>query len=174
MSLISRRKGAHGYVVLVKLSKSISTLWPSNPRPKTNCTVRAKPAERWDNVLQGPRLRMCSVLSDSLRPVDGSPPGPSVPGILQAGMPERVAEIFPTQGWNRQLANDNLVLYGDSRLAVSLSGLLFYQFRIICFYKNLHLSFGLFFCSLPFSPVMQFLCIYSFIHSHLGTVNKAA
>ena len=36
----------------------------------------------------------CSVLSDSLQPVDWSPPGPSAHGVLQAGILERVAISF--------------------------------------------------------------------------------
>ena len=169
MSLISRRKGAHRYVVLVKLSKSISTLWPSNPRPKTNCTVRAKPAERWDNVLQGHRLRMCSALSDSLQPVDGSPPGPSVPGILQAGIPEQVAiscsrdlpnpgTELPTGSWQSsplwRLSSCRLTLLS---LVLSIQGYMFLQKLAFKFWFVFLLS-----SILPCHAVFMYVFNYSF------------
>ena len=47
-------------------------------------------------------------------PIDGSPPGPSIPGILQARIVECIAffqEIFPTQGSNQHLLCLLWVLY---------------------------------------------------------------
>ena len=57
-----------------------------------------------------------SVMSSSLWPMDGSPPGSSVDGILQAGTLEWVAIPFsrgssPTQGLNRGLLHCRQVLY---------------------------------------------------------------
>ena len=49
---------------------------------------------------------VCSVMSDSLRRQDCSPPGSSVHGIIQVnklGHHSFIQGIFPAQGWNLRL-----------------------------------------------------------------------
>ena len=55
----------------------------------------------WFSFLIGPKLVSvsCSVMSDSLQPMDWSPPGASVHGILQARTLEWVAISF-SNAWN--------------------------------------------------------------------------
>ena len=58
-------------------------------------------------------------VSPTLRdPIDGSPPGSPVPGILQARTLEWVAisfqGVFPTQGWNPGFLNCRWILYSLS------------------------------------------------------------
>ena len=45
----------------------------------------------WAASAAAKSLQSCPTLCD---PIDGSPPGPSIPGILQAGTLERVAIFF--------------------------------------------------------------------------------
>ena len=50
--------------------------------------VLAVPSSNWAAAAFAKSLQLCPTLCD---PVDGSPPGSSVPGILQAGILEWVA-----------------------------------------------------------------------------------
>ena len=55
-------------------------------------------------------LQSCLTLCD---PVDGSPPGSSVPGILQAGILEWVAIFFSKACWVTSVVSDSVRHYGQ-------------------------------------------------------------
>ena len=52
-------------------------------------------AKRYDAAVAAKSLQSCPTLCD---PIDGSPPGSPVPGILQARILERVAISFSSAG----------------------------------------------------------------------------
>ena len=77
------------------------------PAPQPN-TPAGRPSEGWEKV----KVESLSPLCD---PVDCSPPGSSVRGILQArtgvGHHFLLQEIFLTQGWNPGLLHGRQTLY---------------------------------------------------------------
>ena len=76
----------------------------------------------------------CSVVSDSLRPVDCSPPGTSVHGDSPSkntgvGCHAPLQGIFPTQGWNPGLLHFRWILYCLTHQGSSL--------LLLCFIEKL-------------------------------------
>ena len=99
-------------------SKPLLCAWPwcghrgNRHLPSDPSLGQAKPASMWPpqvKVLVTSYARLCD-------PMDGSPPGSSVPGILQVRILEWVAipffrGIFPPQGSNPGLPNCRQILY---------------------------------------------------------------